>query len=232
MRIRVGSIFAKIVVWFTLTVVLSLVGFMATAVLLSERLSGRDRDPAIPRLHAMLLDEARRSYEEGGPTRLAAYLRRLKSYTETDYFLTDARGVDLVNGEDRSALLAMRSSRTRARRSRSWLFPILAFPSRESPHVLVHGSGNRRYRMIAVLPPRPGISPTETLLYFLWLPVLIGILCYTLAVHLASPLRACAGSWRSSAGATSASAITSPVATRSATWHRRSTGWPTRSPPC
>ena len=187
MKIRVRSIFTKIFVWFTVTVVLSLVGFVATSVLLSERLSGRD--PAIPRLHAMLLDQARRAYEEGGRTGLAAYLRRLKSYTETDYFLTDPRGIDLVSGEDRSALLAMRSARPRARRSRSWLLPILAFSTRESPAVLVHGTGNRRYRMIAVLPPRPGISPNETLAYFLWLPVLIGILCYTLAVHLASPLR-------------------------------------------
>ncbi|MGP0064446.1 MAG: sensor histidine kinase [Isosphaeraceae bacterium] len=187
MKIRVRSIFTKIVVWFSVTVVLSLVGFVATAVLLSERLSGRD--PAIPRLHALLLDEARRAYEEGGPTRLASYLRRLKSYTEIDYYLTDSRGKDLVSGADRSAFLAMRSARPRNRRTRSWLFPILAFPARESSAVLVHGSGSRRYRMIAVLPPRPGLSTTDTLTYFLWLPVLIGILCYTLAVHLASPLR-------------------------------------------
>jgi signal transduction histidine kinase len=187
MKFRVRSIFTKIVVWFTLTVGLSLVGFMVTAILLSERLSGRD--PAIPRLHAILLDEARRAYEEGGSPRLAAYLRRLNSYTEIDYYLTDPQGIDLVDGEDRSALLAMRPARVRARRSRSWLFPILAFPIREPSGVLVHGSGSRRYRMIAVLPPRPGIGQTEALLYFLWLPVLIGILCYTMAIHLASPLR-------------------------------------------
>jgi signal transduction histidine kinase len=187
MKIRVRSIFTKIVVWFTVTVVLSLVGFMATSVLLSERLSGRD--PAIPRLHALLMDQARRAYEEGGQTRLATYLGRLKSFTETDYFLTNARGIDLVSGEDRSTLLAMRPMRPRARRSLFWLFPIRAFPPRESPAVLVHGAGNRRYRLIAVLPARPGISTSETLAYFLWLPVLIGILCYLLAVHLASPLR-------------------------------------------
>jgi hypothetical protein len=112
MKIRVRSIFTKIVVWFTVTVVLSLVGFMATSVLLSERLSGRD--PAIPRLHALLMDQARRAYEEGGQTRLATYLGRLKSFTETDYFLTNARGIDLVSGEDRSTLLAMRPMRPRA----------------------------------------------------------------------------------------------------------------------
>ena len=188
MKIRVQSIFTKIVVWFTVTGVLSLVGFFVTVFFLSERLSGRD--PAIPRLHALILDEARQAYEEGGAPKLGAYMRRLSSYTKTDYYLTDAHGKDLVGGEDRSVLLAMRSPRPRPRRSpRSWLFPILSFPTRESSTVLVHGSGSRHYRLIAVLPPQPGISPLETLLYFVWLPALIGLLCYMLAIHLVSPLR-------------------------------------------
>ncbi len=62
MKIRIRSIFTKIVVWFIATVVLSLVGFVATSLLISERLSGRD--PAIPRLHALIMDDARRAYEQ------------------------------------------------------------------------------------------------------------------------------------------------------------------------
>ncbi len=113
----------------------------------------------------------------------------MKSYTNTDYFLTDVQGIDLVSGEDRSALLAMRPSRPRARRPRFSLSSILPFATREFPGVLVHGGGRQEYRLIAVLTPRPRISPADLLTYFLWLPVLIGVLCYILAVHLASPLR-------------------------------------------
>ena len=50
-------------------------------------------------------------------------------------------------------------------------------------------SDDRRYRLITVLPPPPRLGPWDSLQYFLWLPLLIGVLCYLLAVHLASPLR-------------------------------------------
>ena len=50
-------------------------------------------------------------------------------------------------------------------------------------------SDDRRYRLINVLPPPPRLGAWDTFEYFLWLPVLIGALCYLLAVHLASPLR-------------------------------------------
>ncbi len=66
---------------------------------------------------------------------------------------------------------------------------ILVFPPREPPAVIVHRSDDQRYRWITVLPPRPRIGTSDTLAYFFWLPILIGILCYMLAVHLASPLR-------------------------------------------
>ncbi len=43
--------------------------------------------------------------------------------------------------------------------------------------------------MVTVLPSRPRFGTFELLAYFLWLPLLIGALCYMLAIHLASPLR-------------------------------------------
>jgi len=55
--------------------------------------------------------------------------------------------------------------------------------------VIVRSSDDRRYRAITVYPPRPAVGTSDTLAYFVWLPVLIGILCYVLAVHMASPLR-------------------------------------------
>ena len=50
----------------------------------------------------MIEDDARRAYEEGGRERLAAHLQRLDSSLPGKHLLTDARGRDLVTGEDRS----------------------------------------------------------------------------------------------------------------------------------
>ena len=40
-----------------------------------------------------------------------------------------------------------------------------------------------------MVPPPVHFDPWESLWYFLWLPLVIAVLCYLLAVHLASPLR-------------------------------------------
>ncbi len=109
MRIRVRSIFTTIVLWFTVTFVLSLVGYVVTSMLLSARLASRE--PVLPRLTRIFVNDARRAYEEGGAPRLSEYLARLESYTEVEHIFVDERGRDLVDGQDRSALLAQRGSR-------------------------------------------------------------------------------------------------------------------------
>jgi signal transduction histidine kinase len=180
MRFRVRSIFTKIVFWFTATVTLSLIGFLATSLLLSERLSGRDT--AVSRISTIFLDDARRAYEEGGRTQLAAYLQRLASNSDSQHFLTDGRGLDLLNGEDRSDLRRVRRPAVR-RVLPAWLLTC------RSPIVRVRTSDDRRYRLITVIQPLSTLGPWDTLQYFVWLPLLIGVLCYLLAVHIASPLR-------------------------------------------
>jgi len=179
MKIRVRSIFTKVVLWFVVTVVLSLVGLLVTTVLLSGRFTGRD--PTISRMSVLLLDDARRAYEEGGSPRLDVYLKRLNDYSASEFFLTDSRGTDLVTGEDRSA---MRRRGPRPYRSRLW-----RFLPRTGPAVRVRVSDDGRYRLVSVMPPSQQFAPWDSLKYFLWLPVLIAVLCYLLAVHLASPLR-------------------------------------------
>jgi len=179
MKIRIGSIFTKIVLWFIVTVALSFVGFVATSMFFTARISGRDS--IISGMNAFYLDEARSAYEEGGPARLSEYLRRLNSYTKTDYYFVDENGVDLVSGEDRTALLARRSGG----RPRAWPFQ----PKKAQP-VRVRSSDDRRYRLVTVLPQLPErLGLWDSLRYFIWMPLLIGVLCYVLAVHLASPLR-------------------------------------------
>ena len=60
-------------------------------------------------MNAMVEDDVRRAYEEGGPERLAAHLRKLDAYLPGEHLLTDAGGRDLVTGADRSDLLMARS---------------------------------------------------------------------------------------------------------------------------
>ena len=135
-----------------------------------------------PRLNTLFLDDARRAYEEGGSAQLTAYLRRLDSYSESQHFLTDGRGIDLVTGEDRSDV-------RRARRPRGL--------SRPPCLALEHGRADRPRPCVRRSPLSPDQRPSptpapglwESLQYFLWLPLVIGVACYLLAVHLASPLR-------------------------------------------
>ncbi len=180
MKIRVRSIFTKIVVWFLATVVLSLVGFVITSDVLSTQLSGRYSN--LSRMQAMYLDDARRAYEDGGPGGLDGYLLRLNAYSGSTHFLTDAHGTDLVSGEDRSGLRRGRGSGPSRSRFWRWL-------PRSGQAVRMRVSDDGRYRLVTVfsLPPRLGLW--NSLWYFFWFPLLIAVLCYLLAVHLASPLR-------------------------------------------
>jgi two-component system sensor histidine kinase CpxA len=179
MKLRIQSIFAKIVLWFLATVVLSLIGLVITSEVISAQFSGRDT--TLLRVQAMVLDDARRAYETGGSGRLDGYLLRLRAYSEGTYYLTDARGIDLVSGEDRSGLRSRRPAISRSLLGR-WL-------PRSGPAVRMRVSDDGRYRLISVVPVPPRVNPANWLWYFLWFPFLIAALCYVLAVHLASPLR-------------------------------------------
>jgi len=181
MKIRVRSIFPKVLLWFVATVALSLVGLLVTWVLVSARFSGRDT--IMSRMSALFLDDARRAYEAGGRARLDAYLKRLNGYSESDFFLTDSRGIDLVTGQDRSSL--------RARRPRPVPYPfgLSRLLPRSGQAVRIRVSDDGRFHLVSVLLLRQRLAPWNSLEYFLWLPLLIAVLCYLLAVHLALPLR-------------------------------------------
>jgi signal transduction histidine kinase len=165
------SIFAKVVLWFLATVALSLAAFVATSVMTSMRSHRRDFGPDI---FSMQMDDARLAFEEGGPAKLDAYLRRLDRYFRDEHYLTDASGRDLVTGEDRSALLG------HANAPRWTTLP-------GGNRVMAHRSDDGRYRLIVVFPPR--IEVWGALPNYLWILLVVALLCYMLAVHLASPLR-------------------------------------------
>jgi signal transduction histidine kinase len=171
----VRSILVKISLWFFATLVGTLIAFYVIAFLIS---------PGFPRPHDMFartlsaqVEEARWTYETGGPAGLKAYLDRLhKNFPNPHYFL-DAHGRDLITGEDHSALLVKEPD--------SPHLPFLygAHPERR----LVWASSDKHYHLVAVIPAMP--DTTAVLPYGLCVLGAMGILCYLMAVYLASPLR-------------------------------------------
>src|SRR5262245_27376144 len=167
------SISAKILLWSLGIFALSLVGFWAISELLDRRVPGPQDFHA--RVLVLLGDDACGAYEEGGPGRLAAYLRRLSSYFEGERFLTDARGRDLVTGTHRSGLLQRGQAPPEPHRLSHGRFVIIGKPR------------GGRYRFIWIV--RPWFDPWTILPYYGLMVLVIVLMGGVLAVHLAIPLR-------------------------------------------
>jgi len=173
----VRSIFAKILLWSLGTFALSLVAFWALARSLEGRPPGPD--DLFGRMVAMQEGEACRSFEEGGPERLAAFLGRLDSYFPAEHHLADSRGRDLVSGQDWSTLLWRRH----------------ANPGPPRLHgdrmVFVGRPRDDRYRFLAFVRPRfdPRFNPWNILPFYGAVVLVIALMGSVLAAHLAAPLR-------------------------------------------
>src|SRR5450432_2145549 len=95
------SVYAKILLGWLATLVLSLVAFVGVSIYVSITSQHGERGGGF----RMNLEDAVNAYESGGPQALAARLGKYKRYLGDDHYLTDRRGKDLVTGEDRAALL-------------------------------------------------------------------------------------------------------------------------------
>ncbi|APW62317.1 sensor histidine kinase [Paludisphaera borealis] len=166
------SIYAKLVLWAVGVSVLSLVGFIATFSYLEEPHPGRRG--FINGLMSLQLEGARRALADGGPDRLAAYLRTLNEDFRVEHHLVDRNGVDLVDGRDRSDDLARASNPPHPPAPRANGGQATKLAIDDGPRLLV-------------LIPRPP-RWTTTLPYYLWIIVPVLGLLYALAVHLARPL--------------------------------------------
>ncbi|MGP0066434.1 MAG: sensor histidine kinase [Isosphaeraceae bacterium] len=167
------SIYAKILLWSLGTFALSLAVFAAFTFTDARR--GIGPIDFFQRTFVFIEEEACRSYEQGGPARLAGFLDRLNTYYGAEHFLTDPHGRDLVDGGDHSALLT----------------DVTTFdgPPRRSGdrEILARSLRDGRYRFFVVLDPRRG--PRAILPYFGAVVLVIAVLGYILAIHLVSPLR-------------------------------------------
>jgi two-component system sensor histidine kinase CpxA len=121
-----------------------------------------------------LVDAQRR----GGRTEVATLLRRLDASLGATHHFTDSRGLDVVTGEDRSALLNA---------PRSWFGP----PRSGDNIVVVEPSADGRYRLIISAPPP--LDAWSFVPYFLVILAAIGLLCWLLARTIVTPIRALAG---------------------------------------
>jgi signal transduction histidine kinase len=166
----VRSLFAKILLWFLATVLFAFMGFSLIAV---RHYNDPMRQPPMARAVRFQAREAVEAYETGGAAALRWDLARVQEIFQSEAMLADAKGRDLVTGEDRSGLIAAGRVRPFFPRDRS---------------IVAHKTENGRYWFILTIPGEAvtGRNLPVGQLYVLGAVVL---LCYLLAWYLTSPLR-------------------------------------------
>src|ERR1035441_2299650 len=164
-----NSLFAKILLWFWATLVITTIGSALVSGLSGSR-------PYVARVVAFQLAEARTAYETGGRQGLEEYMHRFHSVFWGEGILTDASGHDLLTGADESGLLSRSREESR--------FP--AFRLRGA--VISSNSGDGKYWLIFVLPPA-GLSYWFLAPQHWWMMAAGVFLCYLLAYYLTHPVR-------------------------------------------
>jgi two-component system sensor histidine kinase CpxA len=168
------SVYAKILLWCIGTLIFSWLAFIGVGILASRR---ADRG-APPNINAILLEQSVEAYTTGGPARLAQVMAPVERHLPGRHYLTDSRGIDLITGENRSALLASAEDET-VRRKR---------PGPPRQHTAVLHSADGKYHFIIIY-QAPRFEPADVLPYQALILVAVALLCWVLAKNLASPLR-------------------------------------------
>jgi signal transduction histidine kinase len=159
------------------TLVLSLIAFLEVTRVVSFQASHRTGQ--FGQIQSMELEQAREAYEAGGPLKLRAFIDRLERYLRGNHYLTDARGRDLVTGQDRSPLLAA-------------AVPEGARPQRMGgPMIVMAKSQDGLYRWIVEMKPPP-VDLGNYLPYYALILGAVALVCWLLALNIVSPLRALA----------------------------------------
>ena len=170
------TLFAKILLWFWFTLAVFVVG-SAFISALSVNENSSDRQAPGARLVTFQLEEARAAYETGGRPALELFLENLERIYDAKGILTDGRGRDLLTGQDRSDLV--RRARRRA---------VVPFFRTGGALVARHAEDGRYWFFFLLHRENPGswfLMPDH--LFIIGVAVL---LCYWLALHLTSPVRA------------------------------------------
>jgi two-component system sensor histidine kinase CpxA len=175
-----NSLFAKILAWFWCSLAITLVG-SAFISALGMNPNDSDRQAPASRLVRFQLEEARTAYETGGRPELQAFLETLSRIYDARGIFTDERGRDILTGEDRSAMVR----RARLGAPGATLYRLIPM----GDATLARAADDGRYWFFFIV-PRASLAPsflTPDHLFFMAAAVL---LCYWLALHLTSPVRA------------------------------------------
>jgi signal transduction histidine kinase len=177
------SVYAKVLLWCLGTLLFSLVAFAVIGAVAQVRIFGHGGP--FEKTSTWQMREAREAYELGGAPKLKDYIERVDRHFQIEHHLTDAAGKDLVTGEDRSAALTQKQPRPMP-----WPFGMLReLGHRGEVHVMVApASRDVPFRWIVVAKPG-SFDPWTFLPYYLLVFLALGLLCWLLAVNLASPLR-------------------------------------------
>lgn len=173
------GIFRKILIWFGGLLVFSFVAFVFTTWMFMPR-------PSIfNSVRKLQLDDAVMALKLGGKPALQDYMQRLDRQFQSEHYLVDGQARDILTGQDRRDLW-QRASEPANQPQRSWIGGPPRGPSHPLREVLPDGS----YALLLVL-REPEIRPSllANLPNYLWIVLVIVLLCYALAVTLARPLR-------------------------------------------
>ena len=165
------SLFAKILLWFLATTVITGFGIAVTSAMALE--SGSGRSGLFSEVVVQRADEARAAFEKGGRPALRATLVRLRGASRNELIFTDSSGRDLLSGQDRSSMLPHEGYL-------SWLRNIARVHT-------AHADSTGRYWLIVAGPRRMTfwfLRPEH-----LWVLGICILLCYLLSWHLTSPVR-------------------------------------------
>ena len=168
------SVYAKISLWSFATLAVSLVAFLGVTAVVSYQASHKTGQ--FGQIHSMELEQAREAFEAGGASRLEAFLTRMHRYIHGQHYLTDGSGRDVLTGEDRAALVA--SAQAEGSRPR-WI---------RGPMVVMATAADGKYRWITVM-PAPPMDITSYLPYYAVIFGAVALMCWLLAMNIASPLR-------------------------------------------
>jgi signal transduction histidine kinase len=168
------SVSAKIVIWCSAALVISLVVF----VLVARSVVGQSLMENFDRFNSFQFHQARSAYESGGSAGLSQYLRELNRFTRARFHLTDAQGRDLETGQDHGWLIRSVVGQHK------WSI-------RTNGQLMIGGDSDDGHYLwfVAVTPPSAmGLAP-----FYLLLLAVVGALYLLVTANIATPLRHLAG---------------------------------------
>lgn len=169
------SLFAKILLWFTLGIVITVLATTITSIV-SYKPEAKLRAP-FTLMIGLEASEAQHAWETGGRPALAEALTRFRDVTRASaMFFTDAEGTDLVTGESHRDLIEAALRR-----------PSFPFAQRYGVAFSRFSADGKYCFFLIVTPVRLFLSNLQPA-HLLVLVIVIG-LCYGLTYHLTSPLR-------------------------------------------